>query len=1344
MIKPSSRSPGDDSTGRRSRGGLLSFGRGAAVMMLALGINGVLAGSISRYDPSYVDVAAVAVVAWFEGWLPALVAGAVALAAYELWFSAAPTTAGSLIVPSLSALAVISLVTVARRMTGSPRIAERPEVTHAWVREGQSQQGSSSHFTPDLDPRGSAPESDAGEVRAARDEGPLREDLARAEADRDALKSSMQAAMIRHQEESSKLKVERVRAMEEARQATQALSSAKESLSTLEGALTLARRAAEEAQRLADERAAAMLEGEAKRGADEARLRDALDDEKERVRQAAAKIDSLAHDLALAAVERDRWQRTTTEIREEAQRRIQELSDQCATASAAAGVATNELENERDRSARARTTIAELERAAERTGSELATVRKAVDDSARERDRLASDLEAAGGEIDRWHQEYSRAADDVAQATAALTERSLVQSELEQLRLEHGHVSRSLEAARGEGDQLRAERAEVARELAIATEALSALGPLKSNAEELRAENAGLGRLLQIARDEAEHLRADHANVSRMLEEVRADAENTREQARQTGEQLERAAAEATQLAAVRSEADQLRLEKIALMHAVDSATSERDSAQARAAMAASEIAAASETRAALTESRGIAEQLRSENRRLATTLGAAEREAARLRADSTHYADEVIGLRARLERVSAASSEAEGLRGEVSRLTRELEDAIGRSDSLAKEQSLLEERGRSDVTQLLAGFEQERKELREALDSAARLNVELTSHKEESQRWQAEAQRLAAQIEVEVQTAAEESARATEAQRRLRQELDAEWAAKLEASASSSADQQREIGERDSLLKEMRARLQSATEQIDRLGQELAAAYSAQSTLDDAAQLRETMTAAVAASASAAAARVEELETELAGVRADLVDAGRESRETRAALEEQRQAFTEAEKMWDDKLLRIVEGMTTDHENDLGEAMIERESAKAELRLATNQVARLEAALNAAEVARDDVSQEWKRRSEQVLAAIIQRETTIRAAAEREVARLQVELEVGTEAYQKLEASAREEKLRYEEAESSWGNKLQQIVANVTDDYEADLGEAITTREAARAELRSLSTDLRRAQQKLAAAEETQRALVAEAARREAEIEQQVSAATARSVAPEAPQADGGALRKKLLQAEQINSAWGDAFTERESELKREAAGQMAEMESQLDRLRKSEAGLTEAFRAAAADAQLYKHRLDEERSAAEHKATERDEAFRQGLLHAQQQWEDRFDSVVSESEKELRQLRSQIREQESELASLREHGLEERGRREQKQSEELRIARQLELAQQSDEERRSRSEVLQFAEDARSLLMGGSPEPASSPALSDPFPEAAAQPTGSATDETSSASDDFLAIVTRLSGNS
>jgi chromosome segregation ATPase len=1640
MTRPPSRTPGDDSSRRSRRVGLLSFGRGMAVMMLALGINGVLAGSLSRYDPLYLYVVTVGVVAWFEGWLTALVTGVVALAAYELWFSTTRTTGTRLALPALSALAVVGLVTLARRMT-RPQVDERPGVAPAapaWVTDTR-EQSAASPLARAFDRGEEAPESKstshpgAAGIRdavrdAVLDAVRLREELSRATADRDALQSSMQAALLRHQEESSKLKVERVRAMDEAREATQALSSATASLQRFEAELDLARRTAGEAQALAEAGSAAMLEGEARHGAEETRLRDALELEKEQAREAAGKIDSLAHDLALAAVERDRWQRATAEISEEAQGRIEALSGQHTGASAAASAANEELERERHRTAAARSTIAELERAAERYGLQLAAARTAAGDSATERARLVTELEAAGLEIDRWRQEYSRSSDDVARATAALTELSLVKSELEQFRLKHEQVTRSLEETHAAVDRVGAERTEVARQLAVASVTLAALGTVKSDADDLRAENTGLGRLLEIARGEAEHaesirtrlteelqslaplqseverLDGAHASAVRLLEEARADAESAREEARRTGEQLARATAELSELSTVKSEAEQfhiehgdisrqldqaradadaarekarrtgeqlarataelselstvkseaeqlhiehlnvsglldaaradaeaareknrqtgeqlaravaelselstvkaeaeqlhiehlnvsglldaaradaeaareknrrtgeqlaravaelselstvkteaeqlhiehgdisrqlnqaraaaesareeagltgeqlaqtaaalselsgakaeaerldgenadlshqlnearaaaesareeaartgeqlerasassiaelsavksegeqLRLKNEVLARAAESAMNERDAAQTRAAMAATELAGAAETLAALTESHAVAEQLRTENRRLATALGAAGREAARLQADATHYADEVIGLRARLERGSAASPEAEALRVEVARLNHELEDARSRSDSLEKERLLSEERDRDDGARLLADFERERKGLREALDNAASANAEMTGRKEDSERWQAEAQRLAVQIEAALQTAAEESARAIEEQRLIREQSERDWKEKLEASDSLAAERQHEIGERDRRLTERETLLESAAGQIAGLREQLAVAHAEQSALDEGARLRETMTAAVAATASSAAARVETLETELARTVTDLAVAEGKSSELRAALEEQGHAFAEAEKGWDDKLQRIVGGLTTDHENDLGEAMLDREAAKAELRLATNQIARLEGSLRAAEVARDGVEQEWKRRGEQVLDAIVQRETTIRAAAEREVARLRVELEVRIEAYQKLEEAASEEKRRYEEAETSWGDKLQKIVANVTDDYEADLGEAITSREGARAEVRSLSTDLRAFQQKLAAAEELRRAMIAEAERREAEIER-LAAAAAPAPASAESQSDGGALEKKLRQAEQINLAWGDAFAEREAELRREAAGQMADLQSQLDRLRKSEAVLTEAFRSAAADAQAFKRRLEEEVVAAEQRASQRDEAFRQGLLHAQQEWEDRFDAVGSEAERERQQLRMKLGEQEGELAGLRARDLEQNARREQAETEELRVTRQLELARQSDDERRARLEVLQFAEDARSLLMGGSPETTSSPAPSDPFPEAAADPAAPAAVETTSASDDFLAIVTRLGGNS
>jgi CheY-like chemotaxis protein len=102
----------------------------------------------------------------------------------------------------------------------------------------------------------------------------------------------------------------------------------------------------------------------------------------------------------------------------------------------------------------------------------------------------------------------------------------------------------------------------------------------------------------------------------------------------------------------------------------------------------------------------------------------------------------------------------------------------------------------------------------------------------------------------------------------------------------------------------------------------------------------------------------------------------------------------------FDEKLQKIVAGITTDYEHATGEALIEKEAAKAELRLATKRIEALQS----------------------------------RAA----------------------------------KADAEWNEKLQKIVAHLTEDHEADLGEAMLQREGARAEARSLAARVTALQQKI------------------------------------------------------------------------------------------------------------------------------------------------------------------------------------------------------------------------------------------------------------------------------------
>jgi CheY-like chemotaxis protein len=69
-----------------------------------------------------------------------------------------------------------------------------------------------------------------------------------------------------------------------------------------------------------------------------------------------------------------------------------------------------------------------------------------------------------------------------------------------------------------------------------------------------------------------------------------------------------------------------------------------------------------------------------------------------------------------------------------------------------------------------------------------------------------------------------------------------------------------------------------------------------------------------------------------------------RENDELRKRVDEERAAAEHLDEVWSAKLQKIVAGMATDHENDLGDAMAEREEARAEVRSLQMKLASLQA----------------------------------------------------------------------------------------------------------------------------------------------------------------------------------------------------------------------------------------------------------------------------------------------------------------------------------------------------------------------------------------------------------------
>lgn len=207
----------------------------------------------------------------------------------------------------------------------------------------------------------------------------------------------------------------------------------------------------------------------------------------------------------------------------------------------------------------------------------------------------------------------------------------------------------------------------------------------------------------------------------------------------------------------------------------------------------------------------------------------------------------------------------------------------------------------------------------------------------------------------------------------------------------------------------------------------------------------------------------------------ADLADANNE----RQALRAQRDA---AAKSFDDKLRSIIDGINADYESSIGEALIEKESLKAELRSVTKKMQEtqtlradlaaaqleLETIKNSAVKDRDLANRAFDEKLQRIVAGIsADYENAIGdSLVEKEAAK--AEMRTMTKKIQELQQKLDEEKRSRERLDAEWGEKLQKIVTHLAEDHEADIGEAMVMKEAAKAELRTMSARAAALQQRL------------------------------------------------------------------------------------------------------------------------------------------------------------------------------------------------------------------------------------------------------------------------------------
>ena len=253
-----------------------------------------------------------------------------------------------------------------------------------------------------------------------------------------------------------------------------------------------------------------------------------------------------------------------------------------------------------------------------------------------------------------------------------------------------------------------------------------------------------------------------------------------------------------------------------------------------------------------------------------------------------------------------------------------------------------------------------------------------------------------------ELQALLEDSARAAAvAAETAREQLEREWSDKLQGIVTSLAsDHESDVGDLMTEREGARAETRSAVSRMEELQQ--AAGQSAQLR----ASLEEKLLA---------------LDQQVQAERARVTEA----LASRESLDQQ----------WGEKLQQIVTNLASDHENDLGEAVMLRESARAEARSLEKRV--------------------------QLLQKAMQEAQGTRAPLEEQTAQLQAELEA-----ERRRADG--EQAARVRIEAEWSDKLQTIVSHLASDHESDMGQALMEKEGAKAEARTLGMRVHALQQKL------------------------------------------------------------------------------------------------------------------------------------------------------------------------------------------------------------------------------------------------------------------------------------
>ncbi|HLJ73295.1 MAG TPA: response regulator [Thermoanaerobaculia bacterium] len=463
-------------------------------------------------------------------------------------------------------------------------------------------------------------------------------------------------------------------------------------------------------------------------------------------------------------------------------------------------------------------------------------------------------------------------------------------------------------------------------------------------------------------------------------------------------------------------------------------------------------------------------------------------------RAKLTAAQQELESARSTEQRLGAAMAEIEAMRADRQRVARELEHARQRLE--VDKTKLADLQREVDLTHATSQkVVQTNEALKKQLD-------------DERQRLQAEVQRVQADRDKMQSEARSVSSRVEE----LIAQLDRERKLSQELGATRGKFSEENAALKNALAEAVAAHAGSRTE-VESLKKQLAAAEQeregALQQLDAewSAKLQKIVSELAADHENALGDAIADREAARAEVRSA-------QQQIVQAQQERESALKELDEQWSAKLQKIVNGLTSDHENDIGEAIGKREEARAEARAMQIKIGKLESdietlkeqleanttapmlAMVDEKALREQIEAEWSEKLQKIVNGLTSdHENDIgEAIAKREEARAEAralqmkvgKLEGDVEALkEQLDANVTapmpamiDEKALREQIEAEWSAKLQTIVSHIASDHEADIGKAIEEREAARAEVRNLNLKMTSLQQKLESERQAREAL--------------------------------------------------------------------------------------------------------------------------------------------------------------------------------------------------------------------------------------------------------------------------